>query len=178
MGVNLCQGDAVFPLLPILLPEAASGAGGVGSPFSVDSLPMSGLRMTSEAAVDPDGGMFSVSASERSVVKSSGLFDEGVGMSNGSEVLGATAFGSVVRPSLRVSSVKEGSGCLVWLGVSVTRPAAGVCDVDAIKSHFSSTFGAGGVVSSEVVGALMEERTVTSYVDDGCLPMLKGVLVY
>ena len=84
----------------------------------------------------------------------------------------------VLVSSLRVSSVKEGSGCLVLLGASVTRPAAGLCDVGAIKSHVCSTFWAGGMVSSEVVGALMEEITVTSYVDDGCLPMLKGVLVY
>ena len=198
--INLCQGDAAPPLLPVFLPGVASEPGGVGSPFSVDSLTFSGLRVSSEAAVGPVGGLISASADEGSLIKSSGSFGEGVGVSSVSGLLGAAVFGGVVQSSLRVSLVAEGSRCLVLLGTPNTTTAAGVCDVGAVKSCVSSSYlsiqgvngdrrpvdvdvsiqsvlGTGCVVSSGVVGALMEDRPVASFVEDVCLSKFKGDLV-
>ena len=57
MVVSLCQGNAAStttPLLPVFLPDVASGVGGVRSSFSVDSLTLSGLRVSDIAAVVPE----------------------------------------------------------------------------------------------------------------------------
>ena len=198
--INLCQANAAPPLLPVFLLDVASEAGGVGSPFSVDLLTLSGLWMLGKAAVDPDGGIFSIPADERFVVKSSGSFGEGVGVSNVSGLFGVTAFGGVIKTSLKVLLVEEGSGCLVLLGTPDTRSTAGVFDVGDIKScvclsylsiqgvngdhlpvvvnaTMQSVLGDGCVVPSEVVGALMEDRSVARFVKNGCLFKLKGELV-
>ena len=70
--VDLYQVDAVStvaPLLPVILSDVASGMGGVGSTFNVDSLTLSGLRVSDDATDVPDVGVVSVSVGVSSIIK-------------------------------------------------------------------------------------------------------------
>ena len=59
MMVDLCQVDAastVAPLLPVILSDDASGMGVFGSTFDVDSLTLSGLRVSDDTPDISDVG--------------------------------------------------------------------------------------------------------------------------
>ena len=125
----LCQGSANYPFVSGLLSGTISGADGVGSPSDVDSLSLSGRRMTSKAAVDSDDKIFSVLPRKKPVVKRSDLSSEDVGVSDGSKVSGATAFGggggSVVAKSILKSGAIVPVGCLALLGTPIAKSTTG-----------------------------------------------------
>ena len=194
--VDLCQVDAVStvaPLLPVILSDVASGMGGVGSTFNVDSLTLSGLRVSDDATDVPDVGVVSVSVGVSSIIKVSDSMGVGVCVSN------VSGYG-VSSSSLSVSSVLGESGCLVLLGEIDAGPAPRVCDIDGIRNQVCapcpfeygvdgdhrpfvlglngiSDRGAGGVFSSKVEGALVGGIPVVRFAEDICLSNLTGDLV-
>ena len=78
MMVDLCQVDAastVAPLLPVILSDDASGMGVFSSTFDVDSLSLSGLRVSDGAPDIPAVGEVSVSVGVSSMTKVSDSMD-------------------------------------------------------------------------------------------------------
>ena len=193
MLVELCQVDSastVPPLLLVFVPDISSGLGRVGSSFKVASLTMSGLRVSDETKDIPGGEVISNESPMSKVSDSVGV---GVGVSN------VSGFG-VSKTSLSVSLVLGESGCLVLLGEPNVRSATRVCGIDGIRSQVCAPCpfkygvdgdhrpfvvdltdltdrGAGGVVSSKVVGALVEGSPMVKLVEDACLSKLTGDLV-
>ena len=112
MMEDFCQVDAastVALLLPVVLSDDASGVNVLGSTVDVDSLSLSGLRVSGGALEDPVVGEVSVSVGVSSITKVSDSMGVGIGVSN------VTGCG-VGSSGLSVTAVSGESGCLVLLG--------------------------------------------------------------